>query len=84
MATRKPKIAPSKNSQKEQKTSSSEEIELKDQGRKFKRDVLLFNSTVVLVSINSILNFIGTILLVIFSYVVCAMQACNNLLLLRV
>ena len=32
MATRKPKVAPAKQAQKEQKTSSSEEIELKDQG----------------------------------------------------
>ena len=32
MATRKPKVAPAKHAQKEQKTSSSEEIELKDQG----------------------------------------------------
>jgi hypothetical protein len=49
MATRKPKIAPSKHSQKEQKTSSSEEIELKDQGRSYERDMLLFQCFLVMI-----------------------------------
>lgn len=43
MATRKPKIAPTKHAQKEQKTSSSEEIELKDQGWSFLSDVFIQN-----------------------------------------